>query len=211
MTDPRRFDEGEATAFERQLFEAAQRQIPSAALKARMRAGLGLAGAPVAVSVAAKSLALFWKLGVFLGLAVLGVVVTVSLVERHRRQTTSAEASPATPEVVSSVSAGGAIDGSVKPTLAASGEANSLMDEIHLLDHARAALSGGAPRRALDVLDLYNQRYSQGRFGPEAVVLRIQALHAAGDTQSARTLGQQFLADYPTNPLAERVARIIRR
>lgn len=214
--DPQRFDEGDATEFERRLFEAAQREIPSITLKARMQQGLGLAAGPVAVSVAAKSLALSWKLGAFLGLAVIGTVATVSLVEKKGRQPASTETSPVILRPVSAE-----LPQALQPSQASIDEAarrdsvaprgdSSFIDEIHLLDRARAALSGGDPRRTLEVLEQYDRQHARGRLCPEAVALRIQALYAAGDAQSARALGRKFLADYPTNPLAERVTRLMR-
>jgi hypothetical protein len=36
-------------------------------------------------------------------------------------------------------------------------------------------------------------------------------LDKAGDSRAAKLLGQQFLAQHPKNPLADRVARIVRR
>jgi hypothetical protein len=212
--DPQRFDEGDATEFERQLFEAAHRQVPSAALKARMQQGLGFAAAPVAAPVVAKSLALSWKLGAFLGLAAIGTVATVSVVERRGRPALSAEKSPDSsrpPLVGEAVVAPGSLDAPPKSNGAIPSEESALMAEIHLLDGARAALAGGEPRRALGVLDHYDREHAQGRFRPEAIALRIQALYAAGDEQAARSLGQKFLADYPTNPLAARVAKLLRR
>ena len=212
MSDPRRFDEGEATEFERQLFEAANRQVPSAALKARMRQGLGLAAPSAAAPAAAKTFALSGKTGAFLGLVVIGAAVTAFVVTRDRHPTTvTAPARPLPDPSPMGPSDLGAIDDPAQPNAAASSAAGSLTDEIHLLDRARAALSSGAPRRALEVLEQYDQRYPRGRFAPESVVLRVEALAAAGETQAARALGQQFLAQHPTNPLAGRVAKIVGR
>jgi len=212
--DPRRFDEGEATEFERRLLEAAQKRVPSIALKERMQLGLGLAAAPMAVPVAAKSLALAWKLGAFLGLAAIGAVAIVSSVERKERQPRSAEVSPFSSRPSSAgltAESPASRDESTKPDSVVPSEDSSFMAEIHLLDRARAAISNGDPRRALDVLDGYDQQHARGRFHPEAVALRIQALFAAGDAASARALGEKFLRDYPTNPLAERMTRLLRR
>jgi hypothetical protein len=211
--DPQRFDEVDATEFERQLFEAAHRQVPSAALKARMQQGLGLVAAPVAAPVVAKSLALSWKLGALLGLAAIGTVATVSVVERKAHPPLSAERSrdSSRPSSIAEPVGLGSLDEPPTSNAVMPSGDSALMAEIHLLDRARAALAGGEPRRALGVLDHYDQVHAQGRFRPEAVALRIQALVAAGDELSARSLGQRFLADYPTNPLAERVAKLIRR
>lgn len=208
--DPRRYDEGEATPFERHLFEAARRQVPSAALKARMQEGLGLAGASLSVPVAAKSLALIWKVGMAVGLVVVGAVVAVTLVVRDPGPQPTSRPAAQVPELRSVVPVASSDDPvQVGPSDAVAD--HSLMDEIQLLDGARVALTSANPRHALELLGRYEQRYPQGRFVPEVAVLRIQALSGVGETQAARALGQRFLAEYPNNPLAERVARIVGR
>ena len=217
MTDPMRLAEGEATAFERQLLDAAKRQAPGSALKARMQEGLGLGGATAPVqALVGKSFALGWKANALLALAAVGAAVTVPLVWRSQRGTSSGQPASAVPGTSMSAdpvpsSPSSADDLLRAKTRQAAGASGSVMEEIRLLDRVRGAMSAGAPRRALAELQRYDQQYPRGAFGPEAVVLRVEALDNAGDHQAARALGQQFLARHPKNPLADRVAKIVQR
>ncbi len=215
MRDPTRLEEGEATAFERQLLDAAKRQAPGAALKARMREGLGFAGATVPVqAVVAKSFAWGWKANVVVALVGVAASVAVPLMWRNYRGTSSSQR-----DVISRTPPPGehaplSTDDMLRSKNPATGTAtaaSTLMEEIRLLDRVRDAMSVGAPRRALAEIQGYDQRYPRGALGPEATVLRIEALDQAGDSQSARALGRQFLAQHPKNPLVNRVARIVQR
>ncbi len=89
--------------------------------------------------------------------------------------------------------------------LAARGAA--LRGEIALIDGARSALAGGAPGRALRILDRHDARYARGALVPEAQALRIEALARSGQRERAKALARAFLADNPRSPLAERVTR----
>jgi hypothetical protein len=175
-----------------------------------MLEGIGLVGASVAVPIAAKALGLTWKSWVVLGLVAIGAAVTVPMMARKPDPAASSKTDSIPKKLLAQLPVPPALEGPIQPTLAPSGTADSLTDEIHLLDRARGALSVDAPRRALDVLEQYDQRHPRGRFEPEAVALRVEALHALGETQAARALGEQFLTLHPTNPLANRVAKIIR-
>jgi TolA-binding protein len=82
---------------------------------------------------------------------------------------------------------------------------DDVREEIRLLDHARAALLQHAPSRALERLDQYAQRFPRGALRQEATVLRIEALREQGDPARAAALAQEFLAQHPGSPHAERV------
>lgn len=83
--------------------------------------------------------------------------------------------------------------------------------ELALLDAARRALSSGQPSRALALLDERQREFGKGVLSPEALVVRCEALLAAGQRDSARTLGLAFLDEYPASPLVNRVRALLDR
>jgi hypothetical protein len=90
-----------------------------------------------------------------------------------------------------------------------SAPADSLAAELVQVDAARRALSDGHPRRALALLDVYDRTFAARQFGPEVVVLRIEALLANGQTGAAERLAQEFMARYSRHVLAARVRRLV--
>lgn len=73
--------------------------------------------------------------------------------------------------------------------------------EVALLDQARGALLRGHAQRALDTLselDRLPARWLQ----PEATVLRVRALLALNDVQSARQVAARFITAAPGSPQA---------
>ncbi|MBI4703373.1 MAG: hypothetical protein HY744_19840, partial [Deltaproteobacteria bacterium] len=85
------------------------------------------------------------------------------------------------------------------PTLAA---------EVEALDRAQAEIEAD-PEATLRRLDEYESGYRDGSLGPEAQVLRIEALARAGKIEQARALGHAFLAHHPASPHAQRVRSIL--
>jgi hypothetical protein len=85
----------------------------------------------------------------------------------------------------------------------------SLAEEVAALDGAREALVGGDAARALRALDDHDRRFSRGALGPEATVLRIEALVQRGDRAAATRLGTAFLAAHPRSPLAARLRTLL--
>ncbi len=81
--------------------------------------------------------------------------------------------------------------------------------ELTMLDEARAAVTAGDPARALSVLDDYARRFPRGALGPEASVLRIVALVAAGDRPAAARVAQSFLQGHPNSPYAQRIESLL--
>ena len=233
MRDPKRLDEGEATPFERQLLEAAKQMVPGPALKARMQEQLGLLdGMPV--SGPGTSAGMGWLPSVVLTLASMGVVVGLPMVSRAIHGSSQVGLSqeiappvdpspPAPPPVIVPAPEAPMATPQVPPlppSISAPVRAKerpsavgdkTLKEEIRLLDRARAATVAGQPRRGLAELERYGRRFPRGVFRPEAMVLRIEALDAAGESQNARTLGRYFLAHYPESPLSDRVAAIVQR
>jgi hypothetical protein len=144
------------------------------------------------------------------------------------RQQTPALAERSTPQLdAERLSARAPVDSSPAPdarsglaapaaakTLARGGarpDAPSLQEELRLLDRARTALLEGEGQRALGLLDSHARRFSRAALGPEADVLRVEALVATGSEQRATALAQRFLRNHPAHPLAEHMASLIAR
>jgi hypothetical protein len=70
--------------------------------------------------------------------------------------------------------------------------APSLATEIAQLDRARQALATGQPHQALAILDEHG-RQSTTQLGPEASLLRVRALAAAGKRDAAQDLARRLL------------------
>ena len=84
-------------------------------------------------------------------------------------------------------------------------EPNSIGWEIATLDHARRALADRDAAQALRLLDQLHQDARPQTFRPEALLLRIEALSAAGRSAEARALARQYLERYPSNPGSQRL------
>ena len=86
---------------------------------------------------------------------------------------------------------------------------SSLALEIALLDDARMALAKGDPPEALRLLGRYARDFEHGNLGPEAVVLRIDALLRQGDVRSARSLAEQFEETHPNDSHLARIRSLL--
>jgi Outer membrane lipoprotein len=86
---------------------------------------------------------------------------------------------------------------------------STLADEVAALQVARTALAAHDPGGAIVALDRYKSRFPAGKLGPEATVLRIDALNQRGDHAAASALGDRFLATHPHSPYADRVRSIL--
>lgn len=87
--------------------------------------------------------------------------------------------------------------------------ASALATEVAALDRARRALAARDPAEAIRLLDVYEREVPVRSLGPEAQVLRIEAVAARGDRAEAKRLGEQFLLAYPRDPHADRVRRLL--
>ena len=76
-----------------------------------------------------------------------------------------------------------------------------------LLD-VRAALDKHDGPRALALLDKHDKDFPDGILGPDARMLRIEALAMAGKNADAIAQADSFLADFPHHPEAARIAAI---
>ncbi|HLK40335.1 MAG TPA: tetratricopeptide repeat protein [Polyangiaceae bacterium] len=81
--------------------------------------------------------------------------------------------------------------------------------EITMLDEARRALGAGEPARALSILDAYVTRFPRGTMGPEATLVRIEALLKAGDRPAAERAADVLGASDPDNPYGARVRSLL--
>ncbi len=205
----------DATDLERRLLASAAAERPSPELQRRMRGALGLAAMSTTLATAAVAKAgtsagaSSWLAAGAVAAVVAGGVVASLVATRApevtpvaARNTPSAVAyAPARSELVVAPTRAP----SVAPARHRTG-ANELRDEIALVDAARSAIRADAPDRALSLLDHYRHSYPRGELAPEAAVLRIEAVAAAGRTIEARRLARAFLAQHPESPLSDRVA-----
>jgi hypothetical protein len=117
---------------------------------------------------------------------------------------------PSLPAPSAAPSSGPSAPASVNHAVSADAPAGSAMrDELSWLEGARAAIGSGNPAGALSLLDRYAARFPHGAMGPEATVLRIEALRDAGDRPAAERAAAAFLAAEPRSPYAARVRSLL--
>jgi hypothetical protein len=85
----------------------------------------------------------------------------------------------------------------------------AIAEEASVLGQVNAAITAGAPARALSLLDGYTVRFPNPSLGAEAQVLRIEALARSGDAITARRVGDAFLAANPQSPYRARVRGVL--
>ena len=118
------------------------------------------------------------------------------------------EVPPAVPDEGSRVGSRRALLGTAKPVGAARDD--SLGKETKALDRAREALEAHRPSEVMRLLDEYRRRFPHGRLRPEAVILRLAALLAAGRHQAADSLASQLLADEAYEAYVPRIQSLLR-
>lgn len=121
-------------------------------------------------------------------------------------QTIAMDSLPTAPTDSAPVEAAGAGKGAA----AAGTAAPSLADEVAALDRASQAMASD-PKAALKQLEAHDKRFAGGALGPEAMVLRIEALARSGDAAGATALANQFFAKHPDSPLRGRVQSVVAR
>lgn len=251
MSEPRRLMKGGGSEFERLLLRSAQKDAPSADLRPKTLAALGLgagivgAGSTATAAAAAGKVAA--KIGIlkWIGFGVLSGVVVVAAagiaprlsappatpapivaaeapVSPAPRQAANAparaaeeapappeaEPAPASPPPAADPASARKADAPRAHT-SAEPERSALTEEIASLDVAREALASGNAARALQALDQHDRAFPHALLGPEATVLRIEALAQRGDRAGAARLGEAFLAAHPRSPAASRVRSLI--
>ncbi|GEM_PF-6782867 len=98
--------------------------------------------------------------------------------------------------------------GKASPTVAASDEVDPLAAEVELLKRAQLATANGHPERALELLELHEQRFPQGRMSEAREVARLMVLCNLGRLDEVEHRRGRFLADHAGSAHAQRVARI---
>ena len=225
----------DASDFERRLLESARQKGPSPAASARMARALGVTAAVAATGVAAKTLAAEaaaskatvaagastvwpWISAGVIGLAVAGAVIGTRVWHASPpapRPVSPSVAVPTPPPAPSALPEHPGAMAERPPSQAAATRrthgvpiAAELRDQIEFIDAARAALSVGADRRALELVGHYQEKYPAGSFRPEATALKVEALMKIGREAEARALAERFVAEHRGSLLATRVAEI---
>jgi TolA-binding protein len=220
MRDPKRFLDGDGTAFERALLGAVAAERPSGDLHRKMRLGIGLVGA----GAVAKAASANWSQLALAGAVVVGLVTGGAVVAKHQAAEAPVVqnvAPPAPAPVAPKTEAVEPVPVTVPelpaepPKAAASEPAKKearhqqpvadIGEEIRLLDQARGAVRSGKHAQALRVLAKYDQKFPRGQFRQEVKVLRMEALEGSGESKRAAELAKKFLAEHPNSPHVERV------
>ena len=96
--------------------------------------------------------------------------------------------------------------------LPAPGRAASTLDaEAAALDEARAAFASGAAAHALHLIDAYHHAFPAGQLSADAEALAVEALVAGSQPEQAQARAHRFLARYPRDPHAARIAALAAR
>jgi hypothetical protein len=95
------------------------------------------------------------------------------------------------------------------PKLAANAPAPNVGKEVSTLDRAREALAAGDAPSALEALGQHESEFASGALGPEAELLRIQALLARREYNSAAVMARGFLMKNPKSPHVGRVRALL--
>jgi hypothetical protein len=224
--------ETDATAFERRLLNAALQKKPSPDASARMARALGVTltaaaagtattGAAVAANAAVSKAAAAagtstlwpWVSAGVVGLVVAGAVVGTQV---GREAPTPQAAPPAVtapaplpppslPETAVVEPAPRAIASAQRSRAATTSD---LREQVAFIDSARAAMLAGTSRRALEILNRYQDKYPAGSFRPEATALKVEVLMKLGRDAEAKALAERFVAEHRGSLLARRVASV---
>ncbi|WP_394832309.1 hypothetical protein LVJ94_37935 [Pendulispora rubella] len=205
--DPRRLKDETRDRLALALLASVRIDAPPEGARARAKAALGLGPSGFGL--------LKWLSLASLGAA--SIVLSVALSPREKVSSVEEEKVSLLEEnadredpIEEKVSSPPKEDASKKPDPAKKAPAkterrSSLLEEMALLDAARASLAAHAPARALATLDDLEHRFPKTTFREEATVLRIEALHAAGDRTRAEALARAFLEAHPKSAYARRV------
>jgi hypothetical protein len=97
----------------------------------------------------------------------------------------------------------------VAPKHVAGTPAANVGKEVSTLDRAREALAAGDTPSAFQALGQHESEFASGALGPEAEVLRIQALLARHEYNSAAVMARGFLMKNPKSPHVGRVRALL--
>jgi hypothetical protein len=215
--DPRRLKDETRDRFALALLASVQMDAPSEGARTRAKAALGL-GAPAGFGLLKwLSLASLATASVALSLALTPSPATAQFTTDSASDSDAAPAPAPDSDSDSDPDAGLALPPELPPPAKSSrlplpapvARRSSLLEEMALLDAARASLAAHAPTRALATLDDLEHRFPQTTFREEATVLRIEALFAVGDRARAETLARAFLEAHPKSAYARRVRSLL--
>lgn len=85
----------------------------------------------------------------------------------------------------------------------------TLLEEVALVDAARASLRAGNAALALASAEDYSRRFSAGRFAPEISYLAMQAKSQLGQRQAAAEAARELIRRYPNCPQVERARDLL--
>jgi hypothetical protein len=232
MKGPQRLLEGDATEIERSLLRAGLDDRPSIEWMRETRAALGLAtGVAAASTIASTAAAAKWgtpaALKWFAALMATTMVVGSAAVIAQRSAPPAATPGPELRDQVTStasqtVSASAPAVEEATPqespatapprTERAGGAPKTLSAEVASLDGVKHFLVADNPAAALNALAKYHFYFPTPMLGPEATVLEVQALMAAGDAAHrarAIALARRFVKMHPTSPHASQLEMLI--
>jgi hypothetical protein len=86
---------------------------------------------------------------------------------------------------------------------------DALEREVRLLDEVRARCSATQYSQALALLDLHRQKFDGGALGPEALVLRVQALLGEGRRAEAQSVAKPYLASNRESSISKRLIALL--
>ena len=225
MSDPVRLFEGSDSALERQLLGVARAEKSSAEARAKTLAALGITGTAALSATAVGAMATrasmtagktIWA-KLLLGASAVGAIAIAPPVyhawQRHQAVSvhatlTHVAATTTVPTPADLPAAPEAADQAAAPP-AAPAPSPRLARELRALDAARTAVAHQQPRRALALLDAYARAYPGGSLGPEAEILRIDALAQGGQGAAARRHAEAFVRRHPSSVLAARARQYI--
>jgi hypothetical protein len=223
MKDPARLLDSSTTESELRLLRAGASEQPHPEALQRLAAKLGVTGTAFMTTEPAAQHAAVAKAKAVLGakLAVTAAVVVAAGLGAlwYANQPSPEASSPRAPSVAQPSVAQPSVATTapppapiatpaetVEPTAADDSAATpALADEISRLDTVRKLLAANRAKPALAALRNYDREHPSGALRQEATLLRIEALHRAGDRERARTLAERFLAEHPDSPHAPRI------
>lgn len=237
MSEPKRLALDPSSDLERTLLGSARARAPLTARRRALLAATAVAAASSLAAGSATAGGALGKLGSVLAahwIAVSGAVgvgaVTAAMMMIGHQRAPSATSEPAEPRTMATaISTPSSPAVTVQPAMSQIGapappEASSssgvlrgptpsssasIAAELTYLEQARAALSSGNPAYALSLLDQYPMRFPHASMAPEATMLRIESLVAAGDRDAAQRAADTFLASHPTSPYAARIHSLL--
>ena len=229
MSDPVRLFESSDSALERELLGVARAEKSSREARSKTLAALGITGTAALSATAVGAMATRASVAagktvwaeLLIGLSAAGAIALAPPVyrawQRHQAMgahATAARAAAATvtapatamaaPEEIGAPLADQAGSPSAAPVATA-----TLARELIALDAARTAVAHQQPRRAIALLDAYTRAYPGGSLGPEAEILRIDALSQGGQGAAARRHAAAFVRRYPGSVLAARARQYL--